>query len=233
MSNNSKGKSGKRNKNPRLHQKVRTAKGRKSSSTKWLQRQLNDPYVQKAKQMGYRSRAAFKLAELDDKYHFLKPKMTILDLGAAPGGWSQIAAERCNDGNIIAIDLLEMSPIAGVTNLQMDFMDENAPNILRELLPNGADMVLSDMAPNASGNPALDHLRIMALVEAVLDFSQEILNPNGGVICKVWQGGTEAELLKQLKLDFQSVKHAKPAASRKDSAETFLLALGFKDKNKK
>ena len=215
-------------KNPRLHQKVKTARGRKIGSTKWLQRQLNDPYVQKARAMGYRSRAAFKLSELDDKYKFLKPKMQILDLGAAPGGWSQVAMERCKGGRVVAIDLLEIDPLAEVEFLQMDFMDDDAPERLRALLPDGADMVVSDMAPNASGTPSLDHLRIMTLVEAALEFAYEVLKPGGGFICKVWQGGTEANLLKDLQKRFTSVRHAKPASSRKDSAETFLIALGFR-----
>lgn len=215
-------------KNPRLHQKVKTARGRKIGSTKWLQRQLNDPYVHKARAMGYRSRAAFKLSELDDKYAFLKPGMNILDLGAAPGGWAQVATQRCKGGRVVAIDLLEIDPLADVEFLQMDFMDDDAPERLRALLPKGADMVISDMAPNASGTPSLDHLRIMTLVEAAVEFAYEVLTPGGGFICKVWQGGTEASLLKELQQRFTSVRHAKPASSRKDSAETFLIALGFK-----
>ncbi len=216
-------------KNPRLHQNVKTAKRRTTSSTQWLQRQLNDPYVQKAKQLGYRSRAAFKLLELDDKFNFLKSGQTILDLGAAPGGWCQVAAERCKNGTIIAIDLLPVEPLAMTTCLEMDFMDDSAPEKLRALLPEGrADMVLSDMAPNASGNPSLDHLRIIGLVEAALEFAYEVLKPGGGFVCKVWQGGAQAELLKTLRSRFTSVRHAKPPSSRKDSAETFLVALGFK-----
>lgn len=219
---------GGKNKNPRLHQRVKSARGRTTSSTQWLERQLNDPYVQKARQEGYRSRAAFKLSELDDKYKFLKPGMAVLDLGAAPGGWSQVAIQRCKGGTVIALDLLPIEPLAGATELQLDFMADEAPDRLRELLPDGADMVLSDMAPNASGTPSLDHLRIMALVEAALDFAYEVLRPGGGFLCKVWQGGTEAELLKSLRARFTSVRHAKPPSSRKDSAETFLIALGFR-----
>lgn len=216
-------------KNPRLHQKVKTAKRRSISSNRWLQRQLNDPYVQKAKQLGYRSRAAFKLLELDDKFRFLKPHQTVVDLGAAPGGWCQVAGERCKGGTIVALDLLPIEPLANVTCLEMDFMAEDAPEKLRALLPSGgADMVVSDMAPNASGDPSLDHLRIMGLVEAALEFAYEVLKPGGGFVCKVWQGGTEAELLKQLRLRFTTVRHAKPDSSRKGSAETFLIALGFK-----
>lgn len=215
--------------NNRLHQNVKTAKRRTTSSNRWLQRQLNDPYVQKAQQMGYRSRAAFKLSELDDKFHFLKPHQVIVDLGAAPGGWCQVAAERCKGGTIVALDLLPIEPLAMATCLEMDFMAEDAPEKLLALLPEGgADMVLSDMAPNSSGTPALDHLRIMGLVEAALEFAYQVLKPGGGFVCKVWQGGTEAELLKELRKKFTSVRHAKPASSRKDSAETFLVALGFK-----
>jgi 23S rRNA (uridine2552-2'-O)-methyltransferase len=215
--------------NPRLHQNVKTAKRRTTSSVRWLQRQLNDPYVQEARRLGYRSRAAFKLLELDDKFHFLKAGMNVVDLGAAPGGWCQVAATRCKNGTIVALDLLPIEPLAGVTCLEMDFMAEDAPDTLREVLAGeGADIVLSDMAPNASGNPPLDHLRIMGLVEAALEFAYEVLKPNGAFVCKVWQGGAEAELLKELRLRFATVRHAKPAASRKDSAETFLVAMGFK-----
>jgi 23S rRNA (uridine2552-2'-O)-methyltransferase len=224
--------SGGKNRNPRLHQRVKSASGRKIGSTKWLQRQLNDPYVQRARQEGYRSRAAYKLLELDDKFKFLKKGMDIVDLGAAPGGWSQVAAKRCqpstHGGTIVALDILEMDPLPDTAMLHMDFMEDDAPDRLRELIPDGADMVLSDMAPNSSGTPSLDHLRIMGLVEAAAMFAEEVLKPGGGFICKVWQGGTEAELLKQLRPKFTTVRHAKPPSSRKDSAETFLLALGFK-----
>lgn len=217
-------------KNPRLHQKVKTARGRKTSSTKWLQRQLNDPYVQKARAKGYRSRAAFKIAELDDKFKFFRPNQTIVDLGAAPGGWSQIAVERCKGkATIIGIDLLQIDAIAGATFLEMDFMDEDAPEKLCAELPDGkADLVLSDMAPNTSGQPSLDHLRIMGLVEVAADFACEILKPGGSFICKVWQGGAERDTLQALQKRFTKVRHAKPPSSRKDSAETFLIATGFK-----
>ena len=215
--------------NNRLHQNVKTAKRRSISSNRWLQRQLNDPYVQKAQQLGYRSRAAFKLSELDDKYKFLKPNQVIVDLGAAPGGWCQVVAERCKGATIIALDLLPIEPLAMTTCLEMDFTEEDAPAKLLALLPaGGVDMVLSDMAPNSSGNPSLDHLRIMGLVEMALEFAYEVLKPGGGFVCKVWQGGTETELLKQLRKRFTSVRHAKPPSSRKDSAETFLIALGWK-----
>jgi 23S rRNA (uridine2552-2'-O)-methyltransferase len=214
--------------NSRAHQRVKTARGRKTSSSRWLERQLNDPYVQKAKAEGYRSRAAFKILELDDRFHFFRPKMDVVDLGAAPGGWSQIAVDRCKGGCVVAMDLLEIEPLAGVTFLQGDFMEEDAPDRLREHLPDGADIVLSDMAPNASGDASLDHLRIMGLVEAALYFAYEVLKPGGTFVCKVWQGGTEGELLKQLRTRFKDVKHAKPPSSRKDSAEQFLVAKGFK-----
>lgn len=218
-----------KNKNPRLHQNVKTAKRRSTSSNRWLQRQLNDPYVQQAKSDGYRSRAAYKLSELDDKFRFLKPGQVVVDLGAAPGGWCQVAAERCKGGTILALDLLPIEPLAMTTCLQMDFMAEEAPQILLQHLgDSGVDMVLSDMAPNASGTPSLDHLRIMGLVEAALEFAYQVLKPGGGFVCKVWQGGTETELLKQLRKKFTSVRHAKPPSSRKDSAETFLIALGWK-----
>ena len=212
----------------RTHQRVRTARGRTTSSVTWLQRQLNDPYVQKARAEGYRSRAAYKILELDDKFHFFKPGLAVVDLGAAPGGWSQVAAMRCKNGTIVAMDLLEMGEMDGVVFLQGDFMEDDAPERLRAHIPEGADLVISDMAPNASGTPSLDHLRIMTLVEAALYFAYEVLKPGGGFICKVWQGGTETALLKELKLRFTDVRHAKPDSSRKDSAEQFLLALGFK-----
>jgi 23S rRNA (uridine2552-2'-O)-methyltransferase len=217
-------------KNPRLHQKVKTARGRTTSSTKWLQRQLNDPYVQKAKAMGYRSRAAFKIAELDDKFKFFKSNMTVVDLGAAPGGWSQVAMERCKgNSTIIGLDLLPIDTITGITFLEMDFMEEEAPEALCALLPDGkADIVISDMAPNASGTPSLDHLRIMGLVETAADFAFEILKPGGHFVSKVWQGGTERETLQMLQKRFDKVRHAKPASSRKGSSETFLVAMGFR-----
>lgn len=217
-------------KNPRLHQKVKTARGRKTSSTKWLQRQLNDPYVQKARAKGYRSRAAFKISELDDKFKFFKNNMVVVDLGAAPGGWSQVAVERCKgNSTVVALDILQIDAIAGVTILEMDFMDDDAPNQLCSHLPDGkADIVISDIAPNTSGNPSVDHLRIMGFVEAVAEFACEILKPNGSFVCKVWQGGAERETLQALQKSFTKVRHAKPPSSRKDSAETFLVATGFK-----
>lgn len=208
--------------------RVKTAKGRKTSSTRWLQRQLNDPYVAQAKKDGYRSRAAYKLIELDDKYRFLKPGMAIVDLGAAPGGWTQVAAARAGGSRIIAIDLLEMPSVPGAVILQADFMDDATPSLLHAQLGGKADLVLSDMAPNTTGHAGTDHIRIIAIVEAAAHFALEILKPGGTFIAKVRQGGAEADLLALLKKHFNTVKHAKPKASRQDSAETYLVASGFK-----
>lgn len=207
--------------------RVKTAKRRSISSTRWLQRQLNDPYVQKAKREGYHSRAAYKLLELEEKFHFLTNGAKVVDLGAAPGGWSQVAVAACGEGNVIGLDLLEISPVPGAMLLQMDFMEASAPEELKKLI-HGADIVLSDMAPNASGQPNLDHLRIVTLVEAAFDFACEVLRPGGVFVAKVWQGGTERELLNRVKERFTTVKHAKPKSSRQDSAETFLVAMGFR-----
>ncbi|MEZ5919482.1 MAG: RlmE family RNA methyltransferase [Alphaproteobacteria bacterium] len=207
--------------------KVKTAKGRKISSTRWLKRQLNDPYVEEAKKQGYRSRAAFKLKELDDKLSLLKSGMSVVDLGAAPGGWSQVAAQKgCT--KIVAIDLLEIDEISGVDFIQMDFMDNEAPDTLKEMLGGQADIVLSDIAPNTTGHKQTDHLRIMAVVEAAHLFATEVLKPGGTFIAKVFQGGAQNELVAQIKKDFASVKHIKPAASRKESSETYLVATGFR-----
>jgi len=206
--------------------RVKTAKKRSTSSTQWLKRQLNDPYVRRAKADGYRSRAAYKILELDEKFHFLKKGMKVVDLGAAPGGWTQVLCQR--GISVVGIDLLEIPPIPGSTLLQMDFMDEDAPARLKQELGGEADLVLSDMAPNACGDPKLDHLRIVTLVEAAFDFACEVLKPGGGFIAKNWQGGTEAELLGRIKQRFTTVKHAKPKSSRSDSAETFLVAIGFR-----
>jgi 23S rRNA (uridine2552-2'-O)-methyltransferase len=207
--------------------RVKTAKRRKISSSRWLDRQFNDPYVEKAKAEGYRSRAAFKLLEMDKKLGFLKKGMLVLDLGAAPGGWSQVAAQRgCR---VVAIDLLAIDPvIPGVDFIQMDFMDDAAPDILKKMLNAHADIVLSDLAPNTIGHKATDHLRIMAAVEAAYDFASEILKPGGAFVAKVWQGGAQNELLAQMKKDFKTVKHIKPPSSRKDSAEQFVVAMGFR-----
>lgn len=216
-----------------LHTRVKTARGRKLSSTRWLQRQLNDPYVAAAKHEGMRSRAAYKLQEMDDKYKFLKRGSVVVDLGAAPGGWSQIAAKRCNaiagDGQVAAIDYLDVEALPGVDFVKMDFMDEGAEDALLALLKDGkADVVLSDMAAPTVGHQRTDHLRIMALAEAAADFACRILRPGGVFLCKVFQGGTEQSLLDVLKRNFRSVRHVKPPASRKDSAELYVLATGFR-----
>jgi 23S rRNA (uridine2552-2'-O)-methyltransferase len=212
--------------------RVKSGKGRSLSSKLWLERQLNDPYVARAKREGFRGRAAFKLIEIDDKHHLLKPGTRVIDLGAAPGGWSQVAAQRVGSaqgkGKVVAVDLLELAPIAGVGFIQRDFLDAGAGDEVKALLGEAADVVLSDMAANATGHRATDHLRIMALAEAAADFAREVLAPGGAFLCKVLQGGTEASLLATLKRDFSQVKHVKPAASRSDSAELYLLATGFR-----
>jgi 23S rRNA (uridine2552-2'-O)-methyltransferase len=210
--------------------KVRV-KGAKSLSSKlWLERQLNDPYVARAKREGFRGRAAFKLIEVDDKHHLLKKGVRVVDLGAAPGGWSQVAVKRigAGQGRVVAIDVLDMAPVAGVDFVQLDFLDPGATDRLKDMLGGPADVVLSDMAANATGHRKTDHLKIMALAEAAADFAREVLAPGGAFLCKVLQGGTEATLLAGLKQDFTSVKHVKPAASRTDSAELYLLATGFR-----
>jgi 23S rRNA (uridine2552-2'-O)-methyltransferase len=215
-----------------LHVRVKRAKGRSLSSKRWLERQLNDPYVARARREGFRSRAAFKLAEIDDKYRFLKSGGRVLDLGSAPGGWSQVAAQRVGAaegrGHVVAIDLAEMEPIPGVTFARIDFLDPDAPEQLKALLGGPADVVLSDMAANATGHSRTDHLKVMALVETAADFAREVLAPGGAFLAKVLQGGTEATLLAALRRDYSSVKHVKPAASRADSAELYLLAAGFR-----
>jgi 23S rRNA (uridine2552-2'-O)-methyltransferase len=212
--------------------RVKTGKGRSVSSKLWLERQLNDPYVARAKAAGLRSRAAFKLAEIDDRHHLLKPGRHVLDLGAAPGGWSQVAARRVGAaegrGRVVAVDLLAMDPIAGVTFAQLDFLDPAAPERIRAMLGGEADVVLSDMAANATGHRRTDHLKIMALAEAAAAFAREVLKPGGALLAKVLQGGTEATLLADLKRDFASVKHVKPAASRAGSAELYVLATGLR-----
>jgi 23S rRNA (uridine2552-2'-O)-methyltransferase len=210
--------------------KVRVKDKRKSvSSKRWLERQLNDPYVARARREGFRSRAAFKLIEIDDRHHVLKPGARVLDLGAAPGGWSQVAARRVGaHGRVVAIDVLAMEAIAGVDVAQLDFLDAEAPNQLKRMLGGRADVVLSDMAANATGHRQTDHLKIMALVEAAAEFAREVLKPGGSFLAKVIQGGTEGALLATLKRDFASVKHVKPAASRSDSAELYVLATGFR-----
>jgi 23S rRNA (uridine2552-2'-O)-methyltransferase len=216
----------------RLKQRVKTGKGRSVSSRLWLERQLNDPYVARAKREGYRSRAAYKLLEIDDKYGFLKPGARVVDLGAAPGGWSQIAAKRVRAGEgrgkVVGIDLLQMDAVPGVDFMQLDFLDPAAPDLLKEKLGGPADVVLSDMAANTTGHRKTDHLRIVALVEAAAEFAAEVLAPGGVFLAKVIQGGTENELLSTLKKNFATVKHVKPAASRADSAELYVLATGFR-----
>ncbi|MGA2312181.1 MAG: RlmE family RNA methyltransferase [Xanthobacteraceae bacterium] len=209
--------------------RLKDEKRRTLSSRTWLERQISDPYVARAKREGFRSRAAYKLAEIDDKYRLLKPGARVVDLGAAPGGWSEIAARRVGaGGRVLAIDILDMKPIAEVEFLKLDFLDHTAPQRLKDLLGGQADLVLSDMAANATGHRQTDHLRIMALAEAAAHFAQEVLAPRGSFLCKVLQGGTEAALLAELKRDFASVKHVKPPASRSDSAELYLLARGFR-----
>jgi 23S rRNA (uridine2552-2'-O)-methyltransferase len=217
----------------RMHVQVKTGGKRKHSSKLWLERQLNDPYVTKARREGYRSRAAYKLIEIDDKHRLLKPGQTVVDLGAAPGGWSQIAAKRVGsaegNGRVVAIDLLEMGEIPGVTFAQLDFHAANAPDMLREMLGGGrADVVMSDMAANTTGHRKTDQLRIVGLVEIAAAFAAEVLNPGGAFLAKVFQSGADADLLAQLKRDFASVRHVKPAASRQDSSERYVLATGFR-----
>ncbi len=214
-----------------LKVRVKTAGKRSLSSKLWLERQLNDPYVARAKREGYRSRAAFKLIEIDDKAHILKKGARVVDLGAAPGGWSQIAAKRVNapvQGRVVAIDILAMEPVPGVEFAQIDFLDAGAPEKLKDMLGGPADVILSDMAANATGHARTDHLKIMALVETAADFAREVLAPGGAFLAKVLQGGTEARLLAALKRDFAAVKHVKPAASRPESAELYVLATGFR-----
>jgi 23S rRNA (uridine2552-2'-O)-methyltransferase len=215
--------------------RVKSKNKRTHSSHQWLSRQLNDPYVRKAHAEGYRSRAAFKLIEIDDKHKILKRGARVVDLGAAPGGWSQVAAERIGAdkglGKIVAIDLLDIEPIQNVLFAQMDFNDEDAPARLKEMLGGQADVVLSDMAANTIGHRQTDHLKIVALVEMAAEFAREVLSPGGSFLAKVLQGGTEGELLAALKRDYKTVKHIKPPASRKDSAELYVLATGFRGEN--
>ncbi|GAC1574558.1 MAG: RlmE family RNA methyltransferase [Sphingomicrobium sp.] len=212
----------------RPRQRVKTAKGRKTSSILWLQRQLNDPYVRRAQADGYRSRAAYKLLELDERFAFLKGVKRVVDLGIAPGGWSQVLRRRVPQAAIVGIDLLPTDPLDGVIILEMDFMDEAAPDTLREALDGEADLVLSDMAANTVGHPQTDHLRTMGLVEAGLEFATEILRPGGAYVAKVLAGGADHCLVAQLKRHFTTVKHAKPPASRKGSSEWYVVAQGFK-----
>ena len=208
--------------------RVKTARGRTTSSNRWLERQLNDPYVRRAKAEGYRSRAAYKLLELDERFALLKGVKSVIDLGIAPGGWSQVVRRRAPAARIAGIDLLPTDPIEGVTILEMDFMDDQAPALLREALGGPADLVLSDMAANTVGHPQTDHLRTMGLVETGLAFAVEMLKPGGTFVAKVLAGGADSNLVAELKRHFATVKHAKPPASRKDSSEWYVVAQGFK-----
>lgn len=220
----------------RLHVTVKSGGKRKLSSKLWLERQLNDPYVAQAKRDGWRSRAAYKLIEIDDKHHFLKHGITVVDLGAAPGGWSQVAAKRVGAidgrGKVIAIDLLEMPEIAGVAFAQLDFLSQDAPEKLLAMMGGRADVVLSDMAGNTTGHRKTDQLRILGLVEGAAAFASDVLNPGGTFVAKVFQSGADAALMTQLKQDFATVKHVKPASSRKDSSERYVLAIGFRGQPK-
>ena len=211
--------------------RIRTARGRKQSSTRWLERQLNDPYVRRAKAENYRSRAAYKLLELDERFGLLKGAKAVVDLGIAPGGWSQVVRRRVPQGRVVGIDLLPTDPIEGVAILQMDFMDEAAPDRLRAALGSEADLVLSDMAANTVGHQQTDHLRTMALVEAGLLFATEVLRPGGAYVAKVLAGGADSQLVAEMKRHFVTVKHAKPPASRKDSSEWYVIAQGFKGRD--
>jgi len=216
-----------------LNERVRTARNRTTSSTRWLQRQLNDPYVIEARRQGYRSRAAFKLTQLDDRFHFLRPGTRVVDLGAAPGGWTQVAVERvksqmANGGKVVGIDILEWDPVAGATVLIQDFLADEAPDMLKQAMGGPADVVLSDMAAPTTGHPPTDHLRIIHMCEVALYFALEVLSPGGTFVAKVFKGGTERELLDLLKRSFDTVRHAKPPASRAESAETYVVAMGFR-----
>ena len=212
-----------------LKQRVKTGRGRTASQKRWLERQLNDPYVARAKREGYRSRAAFKLIEIDERFKLLKPGQRIVDLGAAPGGWSQVAAKIVGgSGRVVGIDLLEIEPMTGVDFITLDFLDPKAPEILTDLLGGPADLVLSDMAANTTGHKQTDHLRIIGLAETAAEFAREILAPGGSYLAKVFQGGTEGTLLADLKRDFAAVRHVKPNASRADSSELYVLATGYR-----
>ena len=208
--------------------RLKTAKGRKVSSTRWLERQLNDPYVQRARAENYRSRAAYKLLELDERFGLLKGAKAVVDLGIAPGGWSQVVRRKAPGAKVVGIDLLPTDPIEGVAILQMDFMDEDSPGRLKEALGGAADLVLSDMAANTVGHQQTDHLRTMALVEAGLEFAAEVLRPGGAYVAKVLAGGADSQLVAEMKRHFATVKHAKPPASRKGSSEWYVVAQGFK-----
>ena len=209
--------------------KVKTAKSRSTSSQKWLARQLNDPYVAEAKRQGFRSRAAFKLADLDKRFRLLKKGARVLDLGAAPGGWTQVAVEKVGEGKVLGVDILEMPPVAGAEIMQLDFLDSSAPEKIRAALGGPVDVVLSDMAAPTTGHGHTDHIRTVGLAEAALDFAIEVLAPGGTFVCKVFQGGAEKGMMATLKQRFAQVRHAKPPSSRKESPETYLVAQGFRD----
>jgi len=215
----------------RGHTRVRTARGRSAQSTRWLERQLNDPYVRRAKAEGYRSRAAYKLIELDEKFDFLKGSKRVVDLGIAPGGWSQVIRKQLPKAAVVGIDLLPVDPIEGVTILQMDFMDDAAPDRLIEALGGAPDLVVSDMAANTVGHPQTDALRTMGLVETAFAFACDVLEPGGTFVAKVFAGGADSALVAELKRNFATVKHAKPPASRKGSVEWYVVAQGFKGRS--
>ena len=212
----------------RGHTRVKTSRGRTPQSNRWLERQLNDPYVKKAKAEGYRSRAAYKLIELDEKFDFLKGSKRILDLGLAPGGWTRVVRKRLPKAAVVGIDLLPVDPIDGATILQMDFMDDAAPERLIEELGGAPDLIVSDMAANTVGHPQTDALRTMGLVEAALEFAIQVLEPGGAFVSKVFAGGADSQLVAEMKRNFATVKHAKPPSSRKGSVEWFVVAQGFK-----
>ena len=218
--------------NRALAVRVKTAKSRDLASTLWLERQLNDPYVQEAKKLGYRSRAAFKLAQLDDKCRLLKPGMRVVDLGAAPGGWTQIAVERTkaltSKAKIVALDILPMDPVPPAVVLHLDFTKDSAPDALKQALDGEADLVLSDMAAPTTGHRETDHIRIIALADMAYEFAAEVLAPGGAFVAKVFQGGSEKDLLNRLKQDFAVIRHVKPPASRAGSAEVYVVAQGFR-----
>ncbi len=220
-----------RSSGPGGRQRVKTAKGRTTASVRWLERQLNDPYVRQAKADGYRSRAAYKLIELDERFGFLKGVTRVVDLGIAPGGWTQVVRRRCLKASIAGIDLLPVDPIDGATIFEMDFLDDDAPRLLDEALGGPADLVLSDMAANTVGHQQTDHLRTMGLVEAAVLFATEVLRPGGAFVAKVLAGGADSALVGELKRNFTAVKHAKPPASRKESSEWYVVAQGFKGRS--
>jgi 23S rRNA (uridine2552-2'-O)-methyltransferase len=214
-----------------LRTRVKTARGRTAQSTRWLERQLNDPYVRRAKAEGYRSRAAYKLLELDERFGIIQGKRRVVDLGIAPGGWSQVIRRRVPKAAVVGIDLLPVDPIDGVTIFQMDFMDDAAPGALMEALGGAPDLVMSDMAANTVGHPQTDALRTMALVETALAFAVDVLEKGGTFVAKVFAGGADAQLVAEMKRNFQTVKHAKPPSSRKGSVEWFVVAQGFKGRS--